>query len=521
MIEEALRSACRRGALLAGAAGIVINGRIDTISAEGVVVPNGPPIGVRTRFGVGSITKLVTALAATRLHERGELEMDVPVVHLVPGLVFADRTRGGQITVRHLLSHGSGLPAAGRDWGPLDDDSLRRFVMEDLAHHRFHAGPGIVPCYSSTAFCLAGYVIEVITGTRFIDIISTEIVDPAGMEDTTYPSTADRSDHAWPHFRSDTEWIPESELADNAAGYPSGFLQASVLDLLSLALSVLGSDLIGARSFELLAAPHLLRRVDHSPVPMARASAAYGLGSLVGTWNGRTVVRHGGMQQSFNCSLDLFPDDGSAVILLTNGADDQTFSELLSLCYQVVGGPPHAVEELSVTRTNSDDRSRCVGEFLNVNSGRLIEIGEDGAGLHYREGLTTVPLAHVGDGRYLTISDRVSSPVWFPNGDAPVPYVMVWGEPFLRWELAQWDLSPECEQFNGLYRDTFWPDSRTDLDVQRVGGNWTVTADGEVATGQVVGECQIATDHGLVVFSATAPELQLGNATRYHRTGRS
>ena len=69
-----------------------------------------------SRFRVGSITKLLTAVSVLQLHEAGELDIDTPLAEQLPG--FSIRSRApdaGPITPRHLLSHHGGLPA---DHGP-------------------------------------------------------------------------------------------------------------------------------------------------------------------------------------------------------------------------------------------------------------------------------------------------------------------------------------------------------------------------------------------------------------------
>ena len=58
----------------------------------------------------------------------------------LPGYSFSDEAYGRLVTTRHLLSHTSGLPMAGKDWGPRDPHALKRYVWEELAHHRFVVG---------------------------------------------------------------------------------------------------------------------------------------------------------------------------------------------------------------------------------------------------------------------------------------------------------------------------------------------------------------------------------------------
>ncbi|HUP14782.1 MAG TPA: serine hydrolase domain-containing protein [Acidimicrobiia bacterium] len=119
VVVEKLDAAVHQERLLAGAIGLIAAGRVIGVTAIGVTRLGGPEVGPDTLFGVGS-TKLLSGLAAVRLAERGVLRLDVPVVELVPGLAFDDADHGGRVTLRHVLTHSSGLPAAGCDWGPAD-----------------------------------------------------------------------------------------------------------------------------------------------------------------------------------------------------------------------------------------------------------------------------------------------------------------------------------------------------------------------------------------------------------------
>jgi CubicO group peptidase (beta-lactamase class C family) len=77
-----------------------------------------------------------------RLVERGQLDLDGPVLLYVPGFGFSDPELGARMTLRHLLSHSSGLAAGGKDFGPPDRDALARFVHEQLSRYAFVAEPG-------------------------------------------------------------------------------------------------------------------------------------------------------------------------------------------------------------------------------------------------------------------------------------------------------------------------------------------------------------------------------------------
>ena len=117
-----------------------------------------------TRFRLGSVTKQFTAVAIMLLNERGQVDLDAPVKTYLPNAPAAwDR-----MTVRHLLTHSSGLYDHGSDprfTQTLFGDPKRRWSREDLVRLSMsYAGPQGAPgekfLYSDTGYILLGDVIE-------------------------------------------------------------------------------------------------------------------------------------------------------------------------------------------------------------------------------------------------------------------------------------------------------------------------------------------------------------------------
>ncbi|HUG09239.1 MAG TPA: serine hydrolase domain-containing protein [Acidimicrobiia bacterium] len=502
-IATAVEEARRQDRLFAAGIALMVNGKVQLRTTAGA--------HDLTPFEIGSITKLLT----TTLAIRTGIDLDAPVEDLVSGFFFGDR-RGARVTLRHLLTHSSGLPAAGRDWGPADPEALSRFVMTDLANHRFHAGPGEVGCYSSTAISLVGLVLQEITGSRFPDLFRSQVLEPAGMTGSGFPSEIDPGRVSWPHSRVGGTWQPVLRLADNPAVYPSGFLLATLDDMAHLALTVLEGGLIGG--VDGLIATTVPRWIDHTRSPHGRASAAYGLGSFTGDWSGQTVIRHGGGQLTSNCSVDFFPETDSAVVLLTNGADDATFMELLSLCYQVVAGPPDEMSPLVMQVPDPSRQQAAVGTFLDVDSGSMLTIGatEENRLFIDREGGRT-RLDYVGDHRWIASGRGDETPIGIPWDGDPAAHVFVWGNPHVRIDLPDVEVKTDGGRLCGVYADSFWDHPESRLVVDGSGGELVVTGEGFVSAARPIGPLRLISDHGLLEFEENGTGMVLGNATRYVR----
>ncbi|MGD8535476.1 MAG: serine hydrolase [Candidatus Aminicenantes bacterium] len=123
------------------------------------------PVDENTIFEAASLTKTVTAAAALKLVERGELDLDKTLAEYLPYPQLAGDERYKKITARHVLTHTTGLP----NWG-------NRLMRE----------PGELYGYSGEGFLYLGRTIEKITGMSLEEFAKKEIFQPLGMSRTSY-----------------------------------------------------------------------------------------------------------------------------------------------------------------------------------------------------------------------------------------------------------------------------------------------------------------------------------------------
>ena len=135
----------------------------------------------RTVYDLASLTKVV-ALTSTALHEveGGVLDLDAPVQRYVPEFTGPGKDR---VTVRHLLTHSSGLPAWRELYreAPTRDSALRLVFATPL-----DTLPGAREVYSDLGAILAGIVVERVAGSRLSALANQQVFRPLGMRDTRY-----------------------------------------------------------------------------------------------------------------------------------------------------------------------------------------------------------------------------------------------------------------------------------------------------------------------------------------------
>ncbi|MFJ8109408.1 serine hydrolase domain-containing protein [Streptomyces sp. NPDC096132] len=162
------------------------------------------------RFRIGSVTKTFSAVVLLQLLDEGRLVLDAPVNRYLPGLLPDDR-----ITVRHVLSHRSGLydysddlfarSVSGFEAVRTKVFTYRQLVDRSLRHPRTTA-PGGAYSYSNTNFVVAGLLIEKLTGRPVATAYRKRIIEPLELDDTFYvhPDTAVPGRHTHGYLTPDT-----------------------------------------------------------------------------------------------------------------------------------------------------------------------------------------------------------------------------------------------------------------------------------------------------------------------------
>ena len=182
-IRDVVQDAIRRQQL--PGAVVVVGDRHQSVFREAfgdrALVPEREPMTPDTLFDLASLTKVVaTTPAVMRLVERGSLALDDSVIRYVPEI---DRYGKGRMTVRHLLTHTSGL-RPGFDLAiPFDGrDAAIRLLAEEVPD----AAPGERVIYSDLNFVLLGEIVSRAANEPFDRFVQREVFLPLGMKETTF-----------------------------------------------------------------------------------------------------------------------------------------------------------------------------------------------------------------------------------------------------------------------------------------------------------------------------------------------
>ena len=286
---------------------------------------HGVPVTNETRFGVASVTKMVTATTALRLVDRGELRLDQPLIEILPP---EHRTRAmtSEHTLHHLLSHTSGLPNyhddAAQTWdsfiGALERIPASKARTPAVMLPLFADLPAVRPpgekyLYADANFILAGLVIEAATGRSFYDVAIEEVIRPAGLADTAFEELDQdppRYATGYLHAEGPPATWRSNIFSLTGKGMPDGGIITTATDLARLVDALLGGKLL---SRPLLAA----MMTPQAPPSTDVEQYGYGL-ELVVESGAVTILGHGGSDPGVSTMVAHHLAAATTIVVLCN-----------------------------------------------------------------------------------------------------------------------------------------------------------------------------------------------------------
>jgi CubicO group peptidase (beta-lactamase class C family) len=286
---------------------------------------HGVPVADDTRFGVASITKMVTAIAALRLVERGLVALDTPLVEVLP----ADQrptalTR--EHTLHHLLSHTSGLASYSDDDDPTMASFLANWDRIPTYHIRrpadmlplFAGLPAVAPpghevAYNDAAFILVGLVIEAVAGRPWEEVADEAVLTPAGMVDTGFDAIdSDPPRLAVGYIEDDgpAERWRSNVFSITANPMPDGGMISTPVDLARLIDALVGGRLL---------AEDMVAAMTRPQGPPSDEVEQWGYGCKLTVGEGEVVAfGHGGGDPGVSALLTYYPAAATTVAVACN-----------------------------------------------------------------------------------------------------------------------------------------------------------------------------------------------------------
>lgn len=332
-------------------------------------------------FQIGSMSKAWTATAAMKLVDDGLLDLDTPVAQYLPEFRASDAEVTRTVTMRHLLTHTSGIDGDVFTDTGRGDDTLEKYVeiLDGVAQNH---PLGATMSYCNSGFVLAGRVIEKLTGTTWDQAMRDLLMSPLGLtHSSTLPEEAIMFRAASGHTEigEDGPKLAPAWVLPRSMG-PAGLINSTTADVLAFARMHLTGGL-AADGTRVLSAESVARMQQHEvdvPNPYTIGNG-WGVGWILFDWDGKKLVGHDGNTIGQSSFLRILPEEGLAVTLLSNGGNtrdlydglfDEIFSELAGIHLPDDLTPPEDpyIADFSEI-VGSYDRQGVSAEVLEVEGG--------------------------------------------------------------------------------------------------------------------------------------------------------
>jgi CubicO group peptidase (beta-lactamase class C family) len=385
--------------------------------ASGVASLDSPhaPLDDTVMFPIYSVSKLLTAAVIARLHVLGVLDLDRRVIEYLPQLRTRQAVNQSALSLRHLLSHTSGLLAdtvshdgASRNMPDLATEALRLLRRTPMA-----CEAGRTFSYSNLGITLAAAVAEQVCATPFDQLAAGQLLEPLAMHSTTYdPAVAMTYPLVQHHILdSDGRLRVSHEPRAGVRHGPAGLCYSTVADLARLGQALLGRlpDPGWRKTVALMARPQVEVLVD--------SELRYGLGTMMTSRGRHHCLGHEGTLGGITCKLLVIPDRGIGLVWVDNRG-----SELRRQRYAAIDALLQSLRIPPVNQRARTDRPVCIsavaGSYTRPGASTLQVWPVSGDDLDISDGRGSARLARAGDRVWAADSGPVDVPPWMPHMDS-------------------------------------------------------------------------------------------------------
>ncbi|PST83877.1 serine hydrolase [Pedobacter yulinensis] len=328
-------------------------------------VPNGP----QTIYQIASVTKPFTSTLTLKLVEMNKLQLTDRISKFYPNF-----PKGDSITVRHLLSHTSGI-------SDHDADTTKKFrqateeetFIEKVKSRTPDFSPGTDWRYSNSGYIMLGYIIQKVTQMSYYDAIRKYIFKPAGMRQSAFDFAALNSP-----YKATGYWVfPENDDAEPAklinydAPKAAGAIYSTVGDLYKFHKALQSGSLVS----------HKLLKEAYTPVMLN-----YGYGWIAEQATNKKMVSHSGDIWGFKAEFARLPEDDVCIIMLSN-AEDLDLHSITFKLISILFNQPYQFPAQNKIQLDDATLNSYAGKY-ELRPGELIEVRADNHRLMATTGTT-------------------------------------------------------------------------------------------------------------------------------------
>ncbi|MCH7525310.1 MAG: beta-lactamase family protein [Bacteroidetes bacterium] len=277
---------------------------------------------------IASITKPMTAIAIMQLYEKGMLDLDKPIQTYIKE--FPKKVKG-DITIRHLLKHTSGISHYSSKWDALSFTHYPTLVnaLDAFKDKELDFVPGTQYMYSSYGYTVLGAIIEKVSQMGYGEYMRKNIWNKAGMSNTSLEEDKQKYNNKSRLYLKVKSTYIKSPKTDLSIIYSAGGVQSTVKDLLKFGEAVLHNKLIESTTLEMM-----INATDEMAPAIGDDPYGFGWAVYDDPKYGR-IIQHGGTQPGASSFFSIYIDHKIVTVVLSNsfGSRQNAFSLSRDITY--------------------------------------------------------------------------------------------------------------------------------------------------------------------------------------------
>lgn len=280
-------------------------------------------VDVNTVFRIASVSKCFASFLTGILVEEHKLAWDDRVIRYVPGFSLSSAEETQKLTLRHVLSHSTGLPFHAYT-NLVEDGHTIEDMLAQLKDVPMNGKVGEIYSYQNVAYSLIGEAIKSATGKSYEGWMIEKVFGPLNMKNASidYASIMMNKNVAKPHLSQRKGWRKAKITNTYYNVSPAGGINASISDMAKWMVALLGNrpDVIHRETLDTLFSPQIKAPSKNRNYGRRHrlSDSYYGLGWRILHYPDDTLVYHGGYVNGYRSEVAVNQKDRIAICILAN-----------------------------------------------------------------------------------------------------------------------------------------------------------------------------------------------------------
>lgn len=339
------------------------------------------PATIKTKYRIGSISKMFTAVMVFQLIEEAKLSLTTTLATWYPQLPNA-----AKITISEMLDHRSGLHNFTNDTlyssyetKPQSEDAMISIMEKQKPDFE----PDTKADYSNTNFVLLGYIVEKITGKPYNEELKKRIASKIGLTDTYYGGKTNPANNETYSYSYQGQWNQEPETDMSIPG-GAGAIVSTPTDLVKFIEALFGGKLISQNSLN----------------QMTTMRDNYGMAMFEMPFDEKKSYAHSGAIDSFSSMLAYFPEEKLAISYISNGVVYST-DDVINAALSIYFNKPFSIPEFKTITLKITDLDKYLGNYKSTQMPLKITVIKNNTTLiAHATGHRPMALEAVGDDKF-------------------------------------------------------------------------------------------------------------------------